>query len=117
MLKKDVLDAQVAVELPAREMLAFFNLSNVGVYQGNFNAQLGSRYTVTTPFDDSSVTSRGTGKAYRLRLASGSYKNYPAGNNGIVTFVPLARQVDNACLSYDIRFSPTFDLSTKNIPT
>jgi len=41
MLKKDVLDAQVAVELPAREMLAFFNFSNVGVYQGNFNAQLG----------------------------------------------------------------------------
>jgi hypothetical protein len=77
----------------------------------SFNAQLGSKYTVTTPFDDSSVASRGTGKAYRLRLASGSYKNYPAGNNGIVTFVPLARQVDNACLSYDIRFSPTFDWS------
>jgi hypothetical protein len=41
MLKKDVLDAQVAVELPAREMLAFFNFSNVGVYQGNFSAQAG----------------------------------------------------------------------------
>jgi len=41
MLKKDVLDAQVAVELPAREMLAFINISNVGVFQGNFNGQLG----------------------------------------------------------------------------
>jgi len=41
MLTKDLLDAQTAVELPAREMLAFFNWANVYTQQTNASAQLG----------------------------------------------------------------------------
>ena len=40
MLKKDVLDSQVAVELPAREMLGH-NFAAVYTRQTNLNAQLG----------------------------------------------------------------------------
>jgi hypothetical protein len=78
-----------------------------------FNSQLGGTNKGTRVYDDSYVAadSRGGGKVYRLKLAAGTYKNYPSGNNGIVTFIPLSRKVDNACLSYDIRFSPNFDWS------
>jgi hypothetical protein len=41
MLTKDVLEAQTTVELPAREMLAFFNFANVYTGQTNASAQLG----------------------------------------------------------------------------
>ena len=41
MLTKDLLDAQTAVELPAREMLAFFNWANVTTVQNNVNLQAG----------------------------------------------------------------------------
>jgi len=41
MLSKELRETQVAIELPAREMLAFFNWSNVTVAQGNFNLQAG----------------------------------------------------------------------------
>jgi hypothetical protein len=42
MLTKTTLDAQTTVELPAREMLAFFNFNFIGANQaaGNSNTQL-----------------------------------------------------------------------------
>ncbi len=41
MLTHDVLETQMTVELPAREMLAWFNFSRVTVAQGNANLQGG----------------------------------------------------------------------------
>lgn len=43
MLTKDVLDAQTTLELPAREMMAWysFNVAKVSVTQTNFNVQGG----------------------------------------------------------------------------
>jgi hypothetical protein len=79
----------------------------------SFNAETGGTNPTASNYDDSSIAadSRGTGKVYRLKLDAGSYRDYPAGNNGIVVWVPLARQVDNACLSYDIKFSAGFPWS------
>jgi hypothetical protein len=78
-----------------------------------FREELGGGGQDRSVFEDSTIVAdpRGAGKVYRLRLDAGSFKDYPAGNNGIVTFVPLARAVDNACLSYDIRFDGDFDWS------
>ncbi len=41
MLTHDVLETQTAIELPAREMLAFFNWANVTTVQSNVNLQAG----------------------------------------------------------------------------
>ncbi len=78
-----------------------------------FSSAFGGHFTGTQAFDDSWVVadSRGTGKAYRLKLDAGTIHSNPAGNNGIALTVPLSRAVDNACISYDIRFDPQFDWS------
>ncbi len=83
------------------------------VTAAGFRSQLRGGNTNQEPYEDSSVVtdSRGTGHSYRLKLDAGSYKNYPSGNNGIVTFVELPEQVDQACLRYDLRFDSNFDWS------
>jgi hypothetical protein len=42
MLTHDTLDTQAVIELPAREMLAFFNWANVVTQQANYNLQVGA---------------------------------------------------------------------------
>jgi hypothetical protein len=78
-----------------------------------FQSQFGGPTYGSSAFDDSAVAAdtRGTGKAYRLKLDAGTIRSNPTGNNGIVLVLPLAKQVDNACLSYDLRFDPNFDWS------
>jgi hypothetical protein len=77
-----------------------------------FQSQFGGSVYGSSAFDDSSVVadSRG-GKAYRLKFDAGTIRSNPTGNNGIVLVVPLTKQVDNACLSYDLRFDDNFDWS------
>lgn len=91
----------------------FDSLPTGRVTAEGFVSALGGGNTNEYPYDDSAIVAdpRGSGKVYRLRLDAGSYRDYPAGNNGIVSFIPLKREVDNACVSYDIRFDGTFDWS------
>ncbi len=76
-----------------------------------FNAEMNSRLKGESIFDDSSIVDRDAGTAYRVTFDAGSFKNYPAGNNGINAIVPLGKEVDNACMSYDIKFDSNFDWS------
>ncbi len=76
-----------------------------------FNSQMHTHLRGESIFDDSQIVRRGEGKAYRVKLDAGSFKNYPAGNNGINAIVPLPRAVDNACIAYGLRFSEGFDWS------
>ena len=78
-----------------------------------FNSQLPSVNKSDAVFEDASVAAdtRGSGHVFRLRLEAGTIWRKPTGNHGIVTFVNLPKQVDNACMSYDIRFSSGFDWS------
>jgi hypothetical protein len=91
----------------------FDSLPTGRVTAEGFVSALGGGNTNEYPYDDSSIVadSRGSGKVYRLKLDAGSYRDYPAGNNGIVSFIALKREVDNACVSYDIKFDGTFDWS------
>jgi hypothetical protein len=91
----------------------FDSLTTGQMTGAGFQSQIGGPLYGSSAFDDSTVVadSRGTGKAYRLRLEAGTIRSNPAGNNGIVLVVPLSRQVDNACLSYDIKFDANFDWS------
>jgi hypothetical protein len=78
----------------------------------NFKATLGGNNNSEYDYDDSSiVTDNRGGKAYRLTLEAGTIRGNPSGNHGIVVFIPLAQQVTNACISYDVRFDGTFDWS------
>lgn len=89
----------------------FDNLGTGPMSSSEFNNQFGTSGNADSLLDDSSVVSRGAGKAYRLTLDAGSYKNYPAGNNGINAIVPLRKAVTNACISYAISFDGRFDWS------
>ena len=78
----------------------------------NFNAVLGGTNNNTVEYDDTSVVadSRGTGNVLRTKLDPNTIRSNPAGNNGIVVFPPLT-SVDNACMSYDIKFDSNFEFS------
>lgn len=69
----------------------------------------------TTPYasDDSSIVDVGgtAGRVYRLTLEAGTIRSNPSGNNGVVSVVPLPREVNNACIRYRIRFQDGFDWS------
>jgi hypothetical protein len=95
------------------ESAGFDSLPTGRISAKSFNAELGGGYWDEKNYDDSSVQTdtRGTGKVYRLTLQAGTIHDNPSGNNGIVAVIPLAKQVDNACLAYDIRFDPNFDWS------
>jgi hypothetical protein len=47
----------------------------------------------------------------RTKLDAGTMHSKPSGNNGVTLFIPLKKTVDQACMSYDIRFSNGFDWS------
>ena len=93
--------------------------------EANFDALASGRITPTafvnafgggtstsTEYDDTSVVSAGagSGRALRTTLAAHTIHSRPAGNNGINSFVPL-RHVEDACVSYRIRFAKDFDWS------
>jgi len=101
---------------PGTTVLRTVNFDNLPLGRltaAEFSSAFGGRFGGTAAFDDSWVVpdSRGTGKAYRLKLDAGTIHSNPSGNNGIALTVPLPRAVDTACISYDIRFDPTFDWS------
>jgi hypothetical protein len=75
--------------------------------------ELGGGTADREALEDSTIVADpgGAGRVYRLRLDAGSYRDHPEGNNGIVAFVPLSGPVENACLSYDVRFDDDFDFS------
>ena len=51
------------------------------------------------------------GNAMRVKLDPNTIRTNPGGNNGIVVIGALSRQVDNACISYDVKFDADFDWS------
>lgn len=109
-----VLAGTTAARSAVREVLVaakFDNLATGRISAAGFNKQMGTNLSGESLFDDSSVVKRGEGKAYRLTLDAGSFKNYPAGNNGINAIVPLRKSVTNACMSYSIKFDGGFDWS------
>lgn len=78
-----------------------------------FMKNLGGINDNSYDYDDTSVvaTPGNHGNVIRTRLDKGTIRNSPAGNNGIVVFIPLRQQVTQACVSYDIRFEKKFDWS------
>jgi len=87
---------------------SFDKLGAGRVSASEFRSTLGGTNSSETAYDDSSVVARGSGKAYRLTLEKNTFKGSP-GNNGVNIFVPLDRKVDNACISYDVKFDERFD--------
>jgi hypothetical protein len=78
----------------------------------NFQKELGGSNNSSYYYDDSSITSAsGRGNVYRIKLDRGTIRDNPSGNHGVVVFAPLARQVENACIAYQIRFDSNFDWS------
>jgi hypothetical protein len=90
----------------------FDSLLDGPISAGAFDASLGGSDWSAATYDDTSVVpdSRG-GKAMRVTLDAGTIRTAPSGNNGIVVIVPLRRVVQNACLSYDVKFDDHFDWS------
>ncbi len=101
------------VSTTSLESAGFNNLPTGRISAASFNAELGGGYWDEKNYDDSSAAAdtRGSGKVYRLVLRAGTIRSHPAGNNGIVAVIPLSKQVDNACIAYDIRFDSGFDWS------
>lgn len=73
---------------------------------------LGGSDRSTATYDDASVVpdSRG-GKAMRVTLDPNTIRTSPSGNNGFVSIAKLPRVLQNACLSYDVKFDSRFDWS------
>ncbi|QIK65383.1 hypothetical protein G7072_02640 [Nocardioides sp. HDW12B] len=93
---------------------ADFDTLRAGQMSGaEFAEAIGGPVWADGAFDDSSVVDAGgkSGKVYRIDLDAGTIRDNPHGNHGIVAAVPLARQVDNACIRYRVRFGSGFDWS------
>lgn len=93
--------------------VGFDSLPTGQLSAANFRASLGGTNPTESEYDDSSIQldNRGTGKVYRLKLDAGTIRGNPAGNHGITIPIALSKQVDNACLSYEVRFDGSFDWS------
>ncbi len=90
----------------------FDNLPTGLISPANFKATLGGTYGSKSYYDDTSIVAvSGRGNVIRTKLDAGTMKSSPAGNNGATMFIPLAKTVEQACVSYDIRFSDGFDWS------
>jgi hypothetical protein len=90
----------------------FDSLPTGRISASNFQKELGGSNNSSYYYDDSSITSAaGRGKVYRLKLDRGTIRDNPSGNHGVVVFAPLAQQVNNACIAYQIRFDSNFDWS------
>jgi PKD repeat protein len=78
-----------------------------------FHSELGGSSSVTSSYDDTAIVDdpSGPGKVIRTTLEANTIRGKPAGNHGVALFPPLARGVDEACISYDVRFGPGFDFS------
>ncbi len=92
-------------------LFASFDSLATGQMTGTkFQSQFGGVQYANWIFDDSTVAS--AEKSYRVRLEAGTINGNPSsGNHGIALAVPLARQVNNACIRYRIRFGENFDWS------
>ncbi len=83
------------------------------VVPSNFVSALGGGYTKDGPYDDMTVVadSRGSGKVLRTTLKAGTIHSKPIADGGDNLFLQLPQPVDNACISYDIKFDGNFDWS------
>ena len=104
-----------AATAPAPHVLVsatFDTLPTGRISPANFMKTLGGSNKSTTPYDDTSIVAvPGKGKVIRTTFQKGTMKSIPSGNNGASLFLPLSRVVNQACMSYDIRFDGTFDWS------
>ncbi len=109
-----VVAAQVASTPTAHVMVSadFDSLPTGRISPENFMKTLGGTNTSPTPYDDTSIVEvPGKGKVIRTTFVAGTMKSIPSGNNGSSLFLPLSKVVDQACMSYDIRFDGNFDWS------
>jgi len=76
----------------------------------DFRRSLGGGNTSSNAYEDTSVVSdtRGTGRVLRTRLDANAIHSKPSGNHGIVTFIPLGKRLQHACISYQVRFDARF---------
>jgi hypothetical protein len=90
----------------------FDHLARGQVTPTEYRSAIGGSNNSTWDYDDSSIvaSARG-GNAYRVTLEKGTIRGNPSGNHGIVIYVPLKRQVDNACIRYNVKFDGNFDWS------
>jgi Polysaccharide lyase 14 len=98
----------------ARTLLraTFNNLPTGRISPANFIKTLGGSTHSTGAYDDTSiVSSPGRGRVIRTKLDAGTMHSTPSGNNGATLFLPLKKRVNQACISYAIRFSKGFDWS------
>ncbi len=104
-----------AAPAPAPQVMVsanFDNLPNGRISPQNFMKTLGGTNKSTTPYDDTSIVEvPGKGKVIRTTFVKGTMKSKPSGNNGSSLFLPLNKVVNQACMSYDIRFDGNFDWS------
>lgn len=91
----------------------FDGWANGAVDPAAFNAALGSTNRNAAAYDDMTVVadSRGSGKVIRTTLKAGTIHSKPGSDNGDNLFVQLPTPVDEACLTYDIKFDSGFDWS------
>jgi hypothetical protein len=77
-----------------------------------FMGTLGGTNGNEQSYEDTSVAEGSQhGRVLRTRLQAGTIVSSPAGTNGIVVLAALPRPVDQACISYQIRFDKGFDWS------
>jgi hypothetical protein len=92
---------------------SYDNLPTGQISPANFKATMGGTYNKSSYFDDTSIVAvPGRGNVIRTKLDAGTMHSIPAGQtNGVTLFIPLPKTVQQACMSYDIRFSSGFDWS------
>jgi hypothetical protein len=78
----------------------------------NFAKEMGEVSTWAPAYKDMSIVSNGSGgQALRVTLEKGTIHSKPSGQHGVVLFAKLPGQIDNACVSYRVRFDSNFDWS------
>ncbi len=78
----------------------------------NFAAVMGDVSTWAPNYKDMTIVPDGSGgQALRVTLDQGTIHSGPNGTHGVVLFAKLPGQIDNACISYRVRFDANFDWS------
>lgn len=106
--------AKPAPAKPAIEIYRSANFNGdavASVKPATFSKDLGAVNAGASAFGDMTIAkdSRGTGNVLRTELTKGTIRS--DGYNGAVIDVPLPRQYDKACMSYNIKFDADFDWS------
>jgi hypothetical protein len=82
------------------------------VVPSDFAAEMGDVSMWAPAYKDMSIVSDGSGgQALRVTLEKGTIHSKPDGQHGVVLFAKLPGQIDDACVSYRMRFDANFDWS------